>query len=240
MRTLVGFPRQWPAGAVPFRNALILFWAIDLSLLAAYVGGRVLVFLGQIDAVPDMLGIAKEYSLPEGFNYLKWALCLTCMLVIFFKSRVALFACLAVLFAMILADDSLLIHENYGLEISDALGFEPMINLTAKQLGELAVFGIMGTIAMILIFIGYWQSPREFWPFAHRYLLVIFALAIVGVALDAVHAIFWDLTSGRFRNIVTLVMNLLEDGGEMIFASLGVAYSWGALKAIEAKGSARA
>ena len=222
-----GFPLHWRGGAVAFRRSLILFWTLDGLLLSAFVAARALVYFDVLEAVPGMLSLNAEYTLPESFNYGKWALAALCLALAFLRSRVPLFGCLAVVFAMLLVDDALLIHETLGWDVARVLAIPPMLNLDPKQIGEIVVFGVMGLIALGLIAFGHVRSAAAYHAFAHRYLFVIVALAVVGVLGDALHHALWGVWSGTTRNVIDLVLTLIEDGGEMLLGSLAVAYSVG-------------
>lgn len=228
MRLNAGFPKAWPSGAAAFRRALILLWLADGLLILAFIAARVLVFIGVIRFVPDMLAISREYSIPESFNYAKWALCVLCLVTAWFRSRAALFGLLALIFAMIFADDAFLGHETLGAWLAEALALGPAIGLDAKHIGELAIFVAMGGIALALIAAGYRLSPRAYWGFLHRFLLVIAGLAVTGGLFDALHHMSSSLPDGRIFTLIRLLLTLVEDGGEMLLASLAAAYAVGA------------
>jgi hypothetical protein len=232
MLSRLGFPAKFPSGAPYFRRALVLFWTLDAMLIAAFIIARFLVFVGIIRFVPDWLGIAKEYSAPESFNYFKWFVCVVCLAVAWYRSRVTLFACLAVLFAMVFADDMFLGHETFGQMLHDAVGIPPTLGIDGKQIGEMVIFGCMGVIALLLIALGYRLSTDAFWPFVHRYLIVIFLLGITGVLFDGVHHMASNLPDSRGTTILEIALTLIEDGGEMILASLAAAYAVGAAFAV--------
>lgn len=223
----LGFPQAFPDGAQPFRNALMLFWLVDGLLLAAFIAARLLVFAGTIRFVPDLFAISREYSIPESFNYLKWLLCVICLGLAWWRCRTAVFACLALLFAMIFADDLFLGHETLGQVLADA-GIPSAFGLDAKQIGEIVIFGVMGVIALLLIALGHRLSPPAFRPFLYRYLLIVLALGVVGVAFDGVHHMAVNLPDSRARTLLELTLTLIEDGGEMVLASLAAAFAVGA------------
>jgi hypothetical protein len=96
----------------------------------------------------------------------------------------------------------------------------------------MVIFGCMGVIALLLIALGYRLSTDAFWPFVHRYLIVIFLLGITGVLFDGVHHMASNLPDSRGTTILEIALTLIEDGGEMILASLAAAYAVGAAFAV--------
>ena len=176
MLSYLGFPARFPSGAPYFRRALILFWTLDALMIAAFIIARFMVFFGVIAFVPRWLGIATEYSAPESMNYFKWFVCVLCLAVAWFRFRVSIFACLAILFAMVFADDLFLGHETFGQMLHDAINIPPTLGIDGKQIGEMVIFGCMGVIALLLLALGYRYSPKAFRSFAHLYLIVVFLL----------------------------------------------------------------
>lgn len=228
MLSYLRFPARFPSGAPHFRRALILFWALDALMIAAFIIARFMVFFGVIAFVPRWLGIATEYSAPESFNYFKWFICVACLAVAWFRFRVNIFSCLAILFAMVFADDLFLGHETFGQILHDAINIPPTLGIDGKQIGEMVIFGCMGVIALLLIALGYRYSPNAFRSFAHVYLMVVFLLGITGVLFDGIHHMASNLPNSRIVTLMRLALTLIEDGGEMILASLAAAYAVGA------------
>lgn len=146
----------------------------------------------------------RDRSVSEWFEY---ALLLTASLAAFSISRghgAIAYRLLFVLFAFLLIDNSMRIHENIGQWLSED---RPHLAEMAFNLGVGAIFGLWGLFALARS-----DTPARALLIASGTILV--AIAIFGIAVDTVHGRYFP--NGRIHSILVIV----EDGGEMI----GVAY----------------
>jgi hypothetical protein len=190
---------------------------MDLLLIGLYV---VLSVMARADwliqEVPGTLDISEDHGLPESFNYAKWFVIVTCLAATFRRTRVPLFASLATIFLLLLLDDSLRIHEQVGDRLANLTGWD--------QLGELIAFIGLGMISLAILVPGLWNLPRAVWPQAVRFIGVLLGLAVCGVVIDFAHASI-DLLGLPMGRLSDRVLGLVEDGGEMLLASLATAYA---------------
>jgi hypothetical protein len=224
-------PPAWRHFNQAFLRAAVPLLALDGILLVAFAGAALLAAAEVLDYVPHLLGISREQSIPETLNYAKWAASLVFLTACFLRLRRPLFGCLAMLFLMILADDALLIHERLGADLAQGLSIPPMQALDAKHVGEIVVFGGMGFVALALLGAAYLGAGPALRPLVNRFLLVIAGLAVTGVAFDAAHHMSSALQPSPLRQAAGLILTIVEDGGEMVFASLAAAYAWAAWSA---------
>jgi hypothetical protein len=205
-----------PVETTVYRRVLYALVAMDLLLIGLYV---VLSVMARADwliqEVPGTFDISEDHGLPESFNYAKWFVIVTCLAATFRRTRVPLFASLATIFLLLLLDDSLRIHEQVGDRLANLTGWD--------QLGELIAFTGLGMISLSILVPGLWNLPRDVWPQAVRFIGVLLGLALCGVVIDLAHAsIAWlGLPMGRLSD---RGVGLVEDGGEMLLASLATAY----------------
>ena len=91
------------------RPALVVLVFLDLVLIALHI------LTGAIyERIPIRLNIALDYSIAEFFGYAKWSVIIVLLWLTSRRTRnPALLSC-AVLFFVMLADDSLQIHETVG------------------------------------------------------------------------------------------------------------------------------
>jgi hypothetical protein len=203
-------------GTTVYRRVLFALLAVDLLLIWVHV---VLSVMARADLViqevPKALDISEDHGLPEIFNYAKWFVIVTCLVATFRRTRVPLFASLAAIFLLVLLDDSLGIHEHVG---------DRLVNLTGwDQLGELIAFTGLGMISLAILIPGLWNLPSAVWPQAVRFIGVLLGLALCGVVIDFAHASI-ELLGLPMGRLSDRVLGLVEDGGEMLLASLATAY----------------
>jgi hypothetical protein len=204
----------------PFGNHRL--WVIVLLLLAtdlAFVALHLLNALTPLWNNP-MLNIEKDHGYAETFQYLKyfWA-CLLCV-VLAVKCKAWQFLAWAFLFAYLLADDSLAIHEQVGGAVALHLNFIPPWGLRTQDVGEL--ISALGT-AMLLclpLALAYVRGSPVFKLVSIHLAQLVVVLACFGVLVDMLHM---TVQSGwRLKFVLALV----EDGGEMIAASALLAYTY--------------
>lgn len=154
------------------------------------------IFLALQPDVPQLWEIDDDHSLGEIAGYAKW---IAAALLLRGGGPVA--RAFGILFWAMLADDALKLHENTG----DLLG--PMIGQDA---GELAFYALLAALTLPRIL----RAVAGASGAERRDGLVLFGLvalfALFAVGIDLVHAL---LDAGEW-------MSALEDGGEMIAASL--------------------
>jgi len=196
------------------KAVLVLLVTIDLTLILIHIGTG-----ASFEKIPALLNISLDYSIGEFFNYAKWVTIIGILWVV--SRRVgnpALLAC-ASLFAVMLADDSLQIHERFGELAVSAGQIGDASWATGQTLAEIAVWGALAGLLLPVILFGLWKSTREQWLPAFRFLGLIALFAVFGGLVDALHQPVEQLPFG-----VQLV-DLIEDGGEMIVASIIVAHA---------------
>ena len=123
----------------------------------------------------------------------------------------------------LLIDDSQQIHETYGLAIADAFGFQPAFGLRALDFGELVVTALAAGPLLGAIGLAYLFAPRsEERVFTHTMIALLIVLAFFGVGVDMLDIMApWPWLAST--------LGIVEDGGEMIVATVMVAYVTGCM-----------
>lgn len=188
---------------------LYLLLATDLIFILIHL---VYSYTGLISN--SAFSLAQERGYAEIFQYVKeyWIALLLGVLAV--KQRSILYLGWSLLFFYLLLDDSLTIHETLGEMASIRLGFQSMLNLQAKDFGEVLVSVCVGLFFLFLLAIAYRFSnriPRE----TSKYLIImLFVLAAFGIAVDVVHSLL------RFSLLWEPLLAMLEDAGEMVVMSV--------------------
>lgn len=196
-----------------YRRVVVVLVTLDLLFIGLHAALSGAVMAGWLTAVPERLRITQDHSLPEMFNYLKWAVIVGCLVAAFRRTRLPLFASLAAIFLLVLLDDSLTIHEQLGDRLASLTGWD--------QSSELVAFAGLALIALVILIRGLRDLPHAIRPQAFRFIGVLVALAACSVVIDFVHA----LVDHYLRLQNDRLAGLVEDGGEMLLASVAAAYS---------------
>ena len=202
--------------AVP--RLLVVLLCTDIALIAVTVGFGIGEMAGRVQDIPALFDIGSDRSIAETLNFCKWGAIAFVYLRAWRAEGVTLHACLAAFALLILADDSLRIHER-GPEL--LAGFLDVIAVFGRNgviVAEVAIFSVLGLAGLVLATVGWRDAPDA----ARRQSLIagllMVPVAFCGVVLDAVH---WALPS---KTLLAGMLAVAEDGGEMLTISLLAAY----------------
>lgn len=124
---------------------------------------------------------------------------------------------IAAAFLVVIADDSLELHENWGGALAGRFGFESGLGLRGQDFGELLAWGLMGipvllALAITWIFTGQ-RARRQAWVIVAGLVALVFFAAI----LDMLHPAsgLWGWPE-RVRYGITL-LEVIGEVGSMIF-----------------------
>jgi hypothetical protein len=207
-----------------FGTLLAALVLVDLGFILVNAIAIGLHQLGVIDAVPEMLRITQDRALPEDFNYLKWTIIVLALVWMSVRDHWLPPLLWAVVFAMILADDSFQLHEWLGSTIAALIELPSSTYFYADDLGEMLAFGVMGLIALALTATLFTRHGAPARALSLRYGLVILALGGFGVGVDAMHQLASHYAEGTaVATLISQIFGMIEEGGEMIVASIAVA-----------------
>lgn len=158
------------------------------------------------------LGNGSGYS--EMFQYLQWLWIIILLAYLAILRRSFSYVAWVLVFAYFLCDDAFEIHENVGQYITSNITLMPPFGLRLQDIGELAVSATVGMILLICVTWAYLQGSQAFKKISQDLLLLILALIFFGVFVDMAHVAIqqgWK---------VDFILGTIEDGGEMLVASL--------------------
>ena len=216
--------RPFPSLAFPFRSMFVFFLVIDLGFIGLNVAASALGKLHLVGPLPAFLMVTEDLGIPEFFNYFKWALIAVALAWIAVRDRWFAPLAWALIFTMILVDDSMQVHEHLGVVISRVAKLPENMLFHGNDLGEVVAFVMMGTIAALLVLTSLFDKDPASRRLATRYVLVIAGLSAFGVAVDALHQVLWYMAEAHLApGTPSTLLGLIEDGGEMIVASVALA-----------------
>lgn len=193
---------------------LLLLLGTDAVLVALHV---VYYLTPYLDARFDL---GQEGGWPECFGYLKYL-----TIAILFESvrratRCHGYFAWTLVFVVLLADDALQVHETLGRLIAGHLGIEPPFKLRRQDLGELAAAAVLGGALLVPLAWAYRRGPQRFRKVSRDMLLLVALLVLCGVFADAAHMVAED------RSWLAGFLGIVEDGGELVAASLMLWYAF--------------
>jgi hypothetical protein len=195
----------------------VFMWLLcaDLALIAAHLVAMLW---------PDLLtdprwSVEYDGGFGEDFQYLKWALLSLTFAVVAWKQRAIGFLAWSLLFGYLLLDDRLQLHERGGVYFAARLDLSWVPYLRPRDVGELISVALVGAALMLPI--------AAFWRFGSAAVrrttedmaVLMLMLVAFGVGVDALHSALLHAPA------LADWLGLIEDGGEMIVASLMAAYA---------------
>lgn len=175
---------------------------------------------------PQMWSLAADYSIPEFFGYAKLALVSLFLFAVFQKTRQLIWWSWAIVFALLLADDMLQLHEYGGEWVSGFMPFHSIGGIEAHHIGELTIYATLGVLALAVLAKGLLHTPLATSTRSGFFLVVVLGLVVCGVGIDLISSAnyFQDTDAGTaVSKALYGVLIIAEDGGESLFMTLGCA-----------------
>lgn len=198
---------------------LAVLLAGDAVFVAIYLALGLTVVSGGLPDIPDILALGKEGSVPEIWNYLKWASIALLLLGTALRGGPRWTIPMALVFAIILADDSLAIHEHLGPALAPVLPDA----LKGMAGSEAIAFGLLGLVVLGLVIAAWRMGRHTEGPGPRTLLWLLAALGFFVVGVDVLHD---TIPMGL---VAYSLMVIVEDGGETVVASLMLAHVYGAI-----------
>jgi hypothetical protein len=210
---------------LPPRAKVIPPRTAPISLLLLLIGADLVFVLCHVIYVETAWLSGRSYSLeadgglPEWFQYMKQLWIAACMTAIFWRTRNVIYVSWAIVFAFLLLDDALQIHEQVGFWLGQRHGLPAVLSLRPDDLGELLFAATVGLATLFLVGVASWRGGGQARIVSRDLLTMIVLLAFLGVVVDALHVIAY-LRGSLWAQVLLIV----EDGGEMIVVSALTAY----------------
>ncbi len=195
------------------------------SLLAADVV-FIVINLISVDAdgqrnIPSLLYVGAEWSVPEIIQYAKFALLAGILGFGFYLSRQPVYAVWAAAFAAMSVDDALDVHVSIGRILRRVLlPSERVYGLWELVPMALAVAVVLGALWYVHRRPGVSSSARRY---TRRVLPLGILYGVFAVGVDAMHSLYNVLIAGD--GLGDTLFQLLEDSGELVTATLILAYT---------------
>lgn len=163
--------------------------------------------------------LESESGMAAQYQYIKQVWLSACLCLALLQTRNTAFFGWALIFAFLLLDDLLMIHERLGGMLAGVLGFPAMFGLRPKDLGEVAAAALIGCVAVTLVLVAYRRGGEQSRQLSADLMCLLVALAVFGVFFDVLHTIAYFKAPALAQ-----LFSLIEDGGEMLVVSVITAY----------------
>lgn len=192
---------------------LVLLLGADLVFVALHVTYYLTPLLNT------RFDLGQDGGYPEIYGYLKYLLVAVLFEAIRRDTQHNSWFAWTLVFLVFLLDDALQVHETLGGLVAAELHFSPPFNLRLQDFGELAAAAAQGFVLLAVVSWAYCRGSRTFRKVTHDMLLLVALLVFCGVFADTAHMAFED------RSLASGAVGIVEDGGEMIAASLMLWYA---------------
>lgn len=162
------------------------------------------------------LGEDSGYS--EMYQYIKWFWVTLLLGYVSVSKRSFHYISWALVFAYFLFDDALSIHEDVGERVAETFALTSLLGIRPRDFGELAVSLAAGVLLLSFIAWAYARGSQTFKKRSQDLLLLILALVFFGVVVDMAEI---AIEAGQ---ALKFILKVVEDGGEMVVASLMLWY----------------
>lgn len=159
-------------------------------------------------------------SVVEIFGHTQLAGAALLLLVLGVRRRAPLFAVWSAVLVVMTADDLLKIHERGGAWVRDRLDLPAVAGLRAQDLGELAVWALLGGVLLPWLVAAHRRSPRVQRAVSARLATLVVLLAVFAVGVDMLGIVLGPLVPPVVSTTVTLV----ETAGELFGMTLVLAF----------------
>lgn len=193
------------------------------TLLAVLVAGDLLfislhwlhVHSGMLSS--ELWSIQRDRSFGEMFQYLKYLGIMLALAQLFRVTRLRVLLGWIGVFAFLLFDDSMRIHERFGLHASAWLDLPTFGGMRGRDIGELLFAALVAAVLLPVLGFGYVRGSAVARAVSTRLAVLLAALVMFGVGGDVIHR----LLSGTDLDVLA---GMVEDGGEMLVLSLTCYY----------------
>ncbi|MCB1685063.1 MAG: hypothetical protein R3E82_06305 [Pseudomonadales bacterium] len=202
----------------PDYGATITLLFLLLSVDAAFIGIHIL-HVWSPWLTSQAFSIETDRGIAEIYQYIKLFWLSLCLILIYLQTRLRVFIGWAVLFAFLLLDDAMQIHERAGFWLGATLNLPEFAGLRPDDCGELLFAALIGCLTLGLAAHALWRGRPSARQASRDLLCLVGLLACFGVGADLLHVI------AHFRiPAISAPLALIEDGGEMIVISAMTGY----------------
>lgn len=199
--------------------------AVDVALGAAHVLGLAAAPVSSAASATwqstSVWSLSADRSLAERFGYLQAATAAGLLALAAWSSRRPTHLAWAALLTVVVLDDALFLHERGGAALVRWAGVpDPPTGLRAQDLGELAVWGLLGVLPLAAVVLAHRRSDAVGRRRSAAVAVCLAALVGCEVVLDLLHEV-------APPGLPATTVGMLEDGGGLVVLSATAATALG-------------
>ena len=164
--------------------------------------------------------LTRDLGLPESYQYVKEFWIVILLFWFIYKTKTYQFVSWAFLYAYLLADDMLKIHEDMSSYLITKLGFISEQRLFQEfryqDIGEFSISSLAGIFFLIIILFSYYKANQEQRKIFRQMTGLFLALVFFGVFIDMID----QLIPSTAPKLEVFLVDTIEDGGEMLVMSI--------------------
>jgi len=197
----------------------ILSVAVEAALALAIEAGVIVRNQNDGREPYNFLRIGTEFGLWASIGYAKLAAAAGLLAVIARRTAESAYGALAAAFAILLADDALMVHERMGRLLASIIEVPFDVGVAASSLFEVLVFGVIGVAVLALLWTAWRRAGAR-----HRANVAVLSAMVLAVGAFAVAIDFVDQIVDLYSRIGSKALGLIDDGGENMVVSLAVGF----------------
>lgn len=149
------------------------------------------------------------------------------LVVVAFRAQDFRWSAWSILFCFLLLDDSLGLHEIIGSQLVATLSLSDQFGVRGQDFGEMAATTLTGGTLLLVLAVCFWRGSNYVRKAAKHLFTILMIIVFFGVFVESLHFLY------EINWKVSLLMVVIEDGGEMAAMSLVV---WYALRLVSCRG----
>ena len=210
--------KTWRRAPEPLKltlGILVSLLIVDAAFISLHILQVILTDTGYRGfLLHPRLSLERDIGYSEGYEYLKTAAMVAMLLALYVYRRKLAFLSWSLVFAFLLIDNALRLHEDVGALVAANLQMRNTFGLRLQDFGELIVWAFSGAVLLPLVLFSYRDFATR--AFTRTLLALCGLLILFGAGVDMLHVLLIE----RADNFLAT----LEDGGELLTLSLMVTY----------------
>ncbi len=195
-------------------------FALDITLILISAVWGFAFLKGMIAVRPDFWNTDLDWSAGELLNYIKWLVLALVFFMAYFRDKATIMLSLALVVLILLADDSLQLHETLGPTVVHAIGLQNIIGVKAYTIGPMVIWAALGMVILSITLMGWRITPTELRSKLYPVFAYFFAIMFCAIGIDVIRELF------DFPKIIKGILGIFEDGGEMLFLTAMARHVW--------------